>query len=102
MLERAELTRVVVADVGLAERLVASAKRHLPSAERWLMRIPSWLTLRFMTPSVRRLRRCCRLKDLRPTTAGAHLASSTSSPVRVVDGKAVVACGTHSYHPAPS
>jgi hypothetical protein len=33
MLERAELTRVV-ADVGLAERLIASAKRHLTSAEQ--------------------------------------------------------------------
>jgi hypothetical protein len=33
MTERAELTRVV-ADIGLAERLIASAKRHLASAEQ--------------------------------------------------------------------
>lgn len=33
MLERGELSRVV-ADVGLAERLIASARRHLDSAHQ--------------------------------------------------------------------
>ena len=72
MLERAELTRVV-ADVGLAERLIASAKRHLTSAEQLSDEDPE-LAYAAIHDAVRKaMAAMLQAQGLRPTTAGGHL-----------------------------
>ena len=73
MLGRAELTRVV-ADVGLAERLIASAKRHLTSAEQLSDEDPE-LAYAAIHDAVRKaMAAMLQAQGLRPTTAGGHLA----------------------------
>ena len=73
MLERAELTRVV-ADVGLAERLIASAERHLTSAEQLSDEDPE-LAYAAIHDAVRKaMAAMLQAQGLRPTTAGGHLA----------------------------
>lgn len=73
MLERAELTRVV-ADVGLAERLIASAKRHLTSAEQLSDEDPE-LAYAAIHDAVRKaMAAMLQAQGLRPTTTGGHLA----------------------------
>lgn len=73
MLERAELTRVV-ADLGLAERLVASAARHVASAERLCDDDPE-LAYAAVHDAVRKaMAAMLQAQGLRPTTKGGHLA----------------------------
>lgn len=73
MLARAELTRVV-ADVGLAERLIASAQRHLTSAEQLSDEDPE-LAYAAIHDAVRKaMAAMLQAQGLRPKTAGGHLA----------------------------
>jgi hypothetical protein len=73
MLERAELTRVV-ADVGLAERLIASAKRHLARAEQLSDEDPE-LAYAAIQDAVRKaMAAMLQAQGLRPTAAAGHLA----------------------------
>jgi hypothetical protein len=73
MLERGELSRVV-ADLGLAKRLIASATRHLTSAEQLSDSDPE-LAYAALHDAVRKaMAAMLQAQGLRPTTTGGHLA----------------------------
>lgn len=73
MLDRGELSRIV-ADLGLAERLIASAKRHLASAEQVSDGDPE-LAYAAVHDAVRKaMAAMLQAQGLRPTTTGGHLA----------------------------
>lgn len=73
MLERNELSRVV-ADLGLARRLIASATRHLKSASALSEEDPE-LAYAAVHDAVRKaLTALLQAQGLRPTTSGGHLA----------------------------
>lgn len=73
MLDRAELTQVV-ADLGLAERLLTSASRHLASAERLSDEDPE-LAYAAIHDAVRKaMAAMLQAQGLRATTKGGHLA----------------------------
>lgn len=73
MLERAELTRVV-ADLGLAKRLIVSATRHLSSAERLRDQDPE-LAYAAIHDAVRKaMAAMLQAQGLRPTATGGHVA----------------------------
>lgn len=73
MIERGELGQVV-ADLGLAERLVASANRHLKSAEAVCEEDPELAYAAVHDAARKALAALLQAQGLRPTTAGGHLA----------------------------
>lgn len=72
MLDRGELGQVV-ADLGLAQRLITSAKRHLTSADRLGEDDPE-LAYAAIHDAIRKaLTAMLQAQGLRPTTSGGHL-----------------------------
>ncbi|MGH3679665.1 MAG: hypothetical protein ACRDT2_05305 [Natronosporangium sp.] len=72
MLERGELSRVV-ADLGLAKRLLASARRHLESAAALSAQDPEPAYAAVYDAIRKALTALLQAQGLRPTTAGGHL-----------------------------
>jgi hypothetical protein len=73
MLDRGELAQVV-ADLGMANRLISSAKRHLRSAEMVGKEDPELAYAAIHDAARKAMAAMLQAQGLRPTTAGGHLA----------------------------